>query len=77
MTYKNLGLILDEKLLFTNCSNDKVNKALKDIGLLCKLTTLLPRQSLITIYKPFTKDPIWIMLMSSTINLLMNLFPTE
>ena len=41
----------DEKLWFTNCINDKINKALKCVGLLRKLSALLPRESLLTIYK--------------------------
>ena len=55
MPHKHLGLTLDEKLSFTNCINDKVNKTLKGVALLCKLTTLLPRQSLLTIYKSFIR----------------------
>ena len=48
-------LILDEKLSFTNCINDKINKTLKSVGLLRKLSTLLPRKSLFTIYKSFIR----------------------
>ena len=55
MSHKHLGLTLDQKLSFTNCINDKVNKTLKGVALLCKLTTLLPRQSLLTIYKSFIR----------------------
>ena len=39
------------KNVSNNCINDKINKALKGIGLLHKLGTLLPQQSLLTIYK--------------------------
>ena len=39
---KHLGLTLDEKLSFSNCINDKINKNLKGVGLLRKLSTLLP-----------------------------------
>ena len=53
VAHKHLGLTLDEKLSFTNCINDKINKALKGVGLLPKLSTLLPWQSLLTIYKSF------------------------
>ena len=52
---KHLGLTLDEKLSFTNCINDKINKILKGVGLLSKLSTILPRQSLLTIYKSFIR----------------------
>ena len=55
VAHKHLGLTLDEKLSFTNCINDKINKTLKGVGLLRKLSTLLPRQSLLTIYKSFIR----------------------
>ena len=55
VAHKHLGLTLDEKLSFTNCINDKINKILKGIGLLRKLSTLLQRQSLLTIYKSFIR----------------------
>ena len=40
MTYKHQGLTLDEKLSFTNCIDDKINKTLNSVGLLRKLRTL-------------------------------------
>ena len=55
VAHKHLGLTLLEKLSFTNCINDKINKTLKGVGLLRKLSTVLPRQSLITIYKSFLR----------------------
>ena len=55
VAYKHLELTLDEKLSFTNCINNKINKILKGIGALHKLSTLLPRQSLLTIYKSFIR----------------------
>ena len=55
MAHKHLGLTLDENLSFTNCINDEINKTLKGIGLLRKLSTLLPRQNLLTIYKSFIR----------------------
>ena len=55
MAHKHLGLTLDEKLSSANCINDKINKTLKGVGLLRKLSTLLPRQSLLTIYKSFIR----------------------
>ena len=54
-THKHLGLTLDEKLSFTNCINDKINKTLKRVVLLHKLSTLLPLQTLLTIYKYFIR----------------------
>ena len=55
MAHKLLGLTLDEKLSFTNCLDDKINKTLKGVGLLRKLSTLLLWQSLLTICKSFIK----------------------
>ena len=55
VAHKDLGLTLDEKLSFTNCIIDKINKTLKGVGLLRKLRTLLPRQSLLSIYKSFIR----------------------
>ena len=52
MAHKHLGLTLNEKLSFTNCINNKINKTLKGVGLLRKL---LPRQSLLTSYKSFIR----------------------
>ena len=40
VAHKHLGLTLDEKLSFTNCINDKINKTLKGVGVLHKLSTL-------------------------------------
>ena len=55
VAHKHLGLTLDEKLSFTNCINNKTNKTLKGVGLLRKLSLLLPRQSLLNIYKSFIR----------------------
>ena len=55
VVHKHLGLTLDKKLSFTNCINNKINKTLKGISLLRKLSTLLSRQSLLTIYKSFIR----------------------
>ena len=76
VAHKHLGLTLVEKLSFTNCITDKINKTWKGVGLLCKLSALLLWQSLLTIYKSFVRPhldygDVFI------INLLMNLFPTE
>ena len=53
--HKHLVLTLDEKLSFNNCINDEINKTLKSVCLLRKLSMLLPRQSLLTIYKSFIR----------------------
>ena len=44
---------LDEKSNFSHHINKKIVKMNKDIGIICKLAHLLPRQSLKAIYKSF------------------------
>ena len=56
---KYLGLNLDEKLPFINWNNDKVDKTLKNVGFLHKLSILLPQKSLLTIYKSLKKGMGW------------------
>ena len=46
---------LDEKLNFGHHINKKITKANKGTGIISKLAHVLPRQSLITIYKSFTR----------------------
>ena len=65
-------ITLDDKLLFTNCINDEINKTFKGVGLPRKLSTLLPPQKLAYFIRPnmdygnvIHDQP------------LMNLFPTE
>ena len=55
MAHKHLGLTLDEKLSFIDFINDNINITLKGVGLLRKMSTLLPQQSLLTIYRSFTR----------------------
>ena len=55
VAHRYLELTLDEKLSLTNCISDKINKMLKVVGLLRKLSALLPRQNLFTIYKSFIR----------------------
>ena len=50
---KHFGIHLDKKLNFSHHINKNTAKANKGIGLVCKLAHVLPRQSLITIYKSF------------------------
>ena len=54
-TQKHLGLTLDHKLTFQYHVNEKIKKAMKGIGLLRKLQSILPRTSLLTIYKSFIR----------------------
>ena len=54
-TQKHLGLTLDHKLTFQYHVNKKMKKAMKGIGLLRKLQSILPRTSLLTIYKSFIR----------------------
>ena len=50
-----LGVILDVKLTFEEHLKNVFNKTNKMIGLLKKLSNLLPRQALVTIYKAFIR----------------------
>ena len=51
-----LGVILDVKLTFEEHLKNVINKTNKTIGLLRKLSNLLPRQALVTIYKTFIRS---------------------
>ena len=48
---KHLGIHLDEKLNFNHHVKKKINKANKDIGVIKKLSNILTRSALLTIYK--------------------------
>ena len=52
---KHLGLTPDSKLPFNEHINDKIHQVNKGVGLLRKLQTILPRKSLLTIYKLFIR----------------------
>ena len=52
---KHLGMFLDNKLNFGEHLKYITNKVNKSIVLLCKLQMILPRRSLVTIYKSFIK----------------------
>ena len=52
---KHLGLILDEKLNYKKHIDEKINKARKIVGTIKRLSSILPRSSLITIYKSFVR----------------------
>ena len=50
---KHLGFHLDEKLNFNHHVKEKITKANKGIGVIKKLSNILPRDALLTIYKSF------------------------
>ena len=52
---KHLGLILDSKLDFNEHIGDKINKCHKIIGIMKRLSLILSRKSLLTIYKSFVR----------------------
>ena len=52
---KHLGIILDEKLSFTNHINVKIQKAGIGINVIKSLNNILPQQALLTIYRSFTR----------------------
>ena len=51
--HKHLGMLVDDKLSYEHHLKSVLNKVKKIIGLLRKFQQILPRQSLITIYKSF------------------------
>ena len=55
---KHLGMHLDEKLNFNTHIKEKIPKANKCIGIICKLANVLPRESLVTICKSFVRPHI-------------------
>ena len=50
-----IGLQLDSKLSFNEHTNNKVSKSTKSIELLRKLQPILPKRSLLIIYKSFIR----------------------
>ena len=52
---KHLGLYLGERLNFNHQIKEKISKAFKGIGVIRKLHYILPRHSLLTIYKSFIR----------------------
>ena len=53
--HKHLGMLLDDKLSYEHHLKSVLNKMKKKIALLRKFQQILPRQSLITIYKSFIR----------------------
>ena len=51
--HKYLEMLLNDKLSYKHHLNSVLNKVKKTKGLLCKFQQILPRQSLIAIYKSF------------------------
>ena len=56
LLFSNNNVILDVKLTFEEHLKNVFNKTNKTIGLLKKLSNLLPRQALVTIYKAFIRS---------------------
>ena len=50
-----LGIYLDEKLNFNHHIKEKTTKAMKEIGVIKRLSRTLPRHSLLTIYISFVR----------------------
>ena len=53
--HKHLGIMLDSNLRYEHHIKSILNKVSKTTGLLCKFQLILPRHSLITIYKTFIR----------------------
>ena len=51
-----MGLVLDSKLMFNEHINHILSKVNKSIGLLRKFQSVLPRSSLLTVYKIFIRS---------------------
>ena len=47
---KHFGLFLDEKLYFSHHIKEKLGKVMKKVNVIKKLSNIIPRHSLITIY---------------------------
>ena len=54
-TRKQLGLLLDKRLVFDRHVEEMILMANKGIGLIIRLSRYLPRNSLLTIYKAFIR----------------------
>ena len=52
---KHLGIVLDSKLSFNAHVDQKIKKCNRIIGLIRRLSTTLPRNALLTIYKNFVR----------------------
>ena len=53
--HKHLGMLIDDKLSYKHHLRSVLNKVKKAIGLLRKFQQILPRKTLITIYKSFIR----------------------
>ena len=56
LAQKHLGLVLDSKLTFNKHINNVLSKVNKSTVLMRKFQSVLPRSSLLTIYKSFTRS---------------------
>ena len=52
---RHLGLFHDSKLSFFDHINEKIKKASKEVNVIRKMNLLLPRSSLLAIYKSFVR----------------------
>ena len=53
---KHIGIYLDEELSFNYHIKEKICKAMQGVGVIRKLSKILPQNSLITIYKSFERS---------------------
>ena len=56
---EHLGIDLAEKLNFNHHVKEKINKANKGVGVIKKLSNILPRNALLTIYKSFVRPHLY------------------
>ena len=56
LTFQNMSnIFFDSKLSFFDHINEKIKKATKGVNVIRKMNLLLPRSSLLTIYKSFVR----------------------
>ena len=54
-TPRHSGIHLDEKLTFKHHINEKTNKVNTGIGIICRLSNILPPSALLIIYRSFVR----------------------
>ena len=77
VSQKHLGLHLDQKLDFSKHINEKISKAQKGISVIKKLYNILPRNALLTIYKPFVRPHLDYGVISYMINQTTRVYQTK
>ena len=77
VSQKHLGLHLDQKLDFSKHINEKISKVQKGISVIEKLYNILPRNALLTVYKPFVRPHLDYGVISYMINQTTRVYKTK